>query len=186
MTSVCRNASTSRLLLLPGELRNRIWEYASSYVCIHLNASAGDKLSALVGPRPGKFIRSAFCLPETCRQIYIETVTLAYSLNVFYIRPMVLQRAQIQFGTSAHRLAIRTVHIRSCDLTSMIYIRRNTYPPISSQFPGLRQLLVLDSCRTCGREKIQTNYEEDVWKYEGGKSFEIIWVNESGQRLQDV
>lgn len=101
MHSVKRNSVESPLLRIDKSIRMRIWKYAMGGHTIEIRArklqpsedmlsvtSPLDAVSAYIGSvvhhgpkrtRP----KTAFHLPEVCRQIYDETATLGYSSNHF-------------------------------------------------------------------------------------------------------
>jgi len=97
--SVKRNANESLLLRLPDSIKSKIWVYAMGGLTIDIrvrdakisneaSSTISDTALSYVGkvmhssPRRKK-VRTAFHLPEVCRQIYAETATLTYSLNRF-------------------------------------------------------------------------------------------------------
>jgi hypothetical protein len=75
-----RNEIESPLLHLPGEIRNLIWEYASSGADIDLHNHADGKISV-----HNHDDLAAFHLPQVCRQTHSETHTLAYALSTFAV-----------------------------------------------------------------------------------------------------
>ncbi|KAI1588449.1 hypothetical protein Ptr902_10639 [Pyrenophora tritici-repentis] len=105
------NATQSRLLSLPAEVRNKIFEYAIGDYDIYIsayNARATHTHETVLGtvyrkttqhsyrmvtimlPHGTPFRRAhpndtlpALCLPQVCRQLYAETAILPYTLNHF-------------------------------------------------------------------------------------------------------
>ena len=80
-----RNANKSQLLRLPGEIRNKIWQFATSGYYVY-GPYYEDGWGAC-SYSTQKFERdiSAFQLPQVCRQIYTETATLPYTTNTFIL-----------------------------------------------------------------------------------------------------
>lgn len=74
------NRIESPLLYVPSEIRNRIWEYASSGADIELHHHA--KMEISIHNRDNL---AAFHLPQVCRQIHRETYRLAYALTTFAV-----------------------------------------------------------------------------------------------------
>ncbi|KAF2789250.1 hypothetical protein K505DRAFT_341422 [Melanomma pulvis-pyrius CBS 109.77] len=64
-----KNSTNSPLLRLPAELRNKIYRYALGDMRIVIGSTGKSDIT--IG------------LPGTCRQIYAETGTMVYQLNVF-------------------------------------------------------------------------------------------------------
>jgi hypothetical protein len=56
-------------------------------------------------------IRLLLCLPPVCRQIYVETATLAYSTNTFVVPRGASQTKWIEALLPAQRNAITKVHL---------------------------------------------------------------------------
>jgi hypothetical protein len=96
--SVQRSAVPPPLLRLPAELRNLIFEYAMEVNTVSIQRQSNESTSKQwcetststwhgrathLGDRRRKNIGIAFHLPEVCRQIYAETVTLGYATNTF-------------------------------------------------------------------------------------------------------
>jgi hypothetical protein len=74
-----QNQQQSPLLKLPGELRNRVYEYALGGTiwtvgCTTATGSYGVNYEDRTHQKS---------LPLTCRQLYLETILLVYSLKTF-------------------------------------------------------------------------------------------------------
>lgn len=101
MYSVKRNSTASRLLSLNKIIRLKIWEYAMGGHTIEIRSrkaqvaedgtatssfpSIGSQYTSKVahyGPKRTQ-PKTAFHLPEVCRQIYTESATIGYSTNQF-------------------------------------------------------------------------------------------------------
>ncbi|KAF1839896.1 uncharacterized protein K460DRAFT_437847 [Cucurbitaria berberidis CBS 394.84] len=91
--SAKHNSLNSPLLRLPGEIRNKIWNYAVGYHQINISHSSYGRSSPIVSScevRPlytnanlRTFIRPTFQLYKVCRQMYVETSAMIYMLNTF-------------------------------------------------------------------------------------------------------
>ena len=150
MDSVKRNCTESPLLRLPGELRNKVWEFAmgGQYVkvppCGEAKGGAVTPRSRL-RPRASKYkndkLPSAFHLPEVCRQIYSETATLAYRLNTFIADSSLLN--YVNWSTRllpAHRNAISAVEPEASFFQTWINSRAGSLRQQS--FPKLQRIIV--------------------------------------------
>jgi hypothetical protein len=106
-----RNATESSLLRLPPEIRNKIWAFAVKVdrILVAPTSYCWAATRYIVTKRGGVVVEDdgaialrhrrsalgrqccpvhhlgAFHLPEVCRQVYIETATLAYSSNIFLV-----------------------------------------------------------------------------------------------------
>ncbi|OCL10800.1 hypothetical protein AOQ84DRAFT_336894 [Glonium stellatum] len=82
-----RNAQESPLLKLPGELRNKIWNYVLGDRTLHIEHTAANDLTA-EGERPRDLTNRglSLCCLRVCRQIYTEARHLPYSSNTFAFR----------------------------------------------------------------------------------------------------
>ncbi|KAF2437380.1 hypothetical protein P171DRAFT_492128 [Karstenula rhodostoma CBS 690.94] len=154
-----RNATDSPLLRLPGELRNKIWRYAtaSNIVNMHDDDSRPDAvvckghtvgvvgednpirwLSTRAEDKPR--LPTAFHLSEVCRQIYHEVGTLAYSDSIFFFCNWndegALIRAWTRTLTSAHRNAITDIAIDDMNFDFYLDYRIK----LCSIFLGLQRL----------------------------------------------
>ncbi|OAF98978.1 uncharacterized protein CC84DRAFT_1181717 [Paraphaeosphaeria sporulosa] len=130
-----RNATQSPLLRLPGELRNKIWRYATTgnIVNIHDDDSRWDSVFCkghtvgVVGEdNPMRWLSTraedkprlptAFHLSAVCRQIYHEVGILAYSDSIFVLSSWndegELMRQWVRTGLApAHKNAIKDIAI---------------------------------------------------------------------------
>ncbi|KAF1966146.1 hypothetical protein BU23DRAFT_603728 [Bimuria novae-zelandiae CBS 107.79] len=90
------NFTSSLLLRTPPEVRGRIFQFAMGGLQVDIFATTKSPDSharpkvLICDADPNcdegewtKATKTAFCLPQTCRQIYAETCTLAYSTNAF-------------------------------------------------------------------------------------------------------
>ena len=89
--------------------------------------------------------KSAFHLPEVCRQIYSETATLAYSINTFLLS----RRGEHPEGgwakklTAGQRNAISSVQMNNEDLEP--FLRTNREPLTEKVFPNLKRIWVTEA-----------------------------------------
>jgi hypothetical protein len=77
--STARNALASPLLLLPAELRNKIYAYVIQNGTYYLDYCKWMRVSSTVSPR-----RGWLGLLYTCRQVNAEAALLPYTLNIFH------------------------------------------------------------------------------------------------------
>ncbi|KAF1360521.1 hypothetical protein EJ07DRAFT_177234 [Lizonia empirigonia] len=93
MNSTLRNQQQSVLLCLPGELRNKIYNYAlaiNRYRGIYVRKLGGGVATDYQSYKGGRFkgydpVVTILGLTETCHQTHAETRLLPFMLNVFYI-----------------------------------------------------------------------------------------------------
>ncbi|KAL5425525.1 hypothetical protein PMIN06_012107 [Paraphaeosphaeria minitans] len=154
-----RNTTESPLLRLPGELRNKIWRFATAGNIVNLHddekrpdvlVCKGHTVGIVGKDNPLRWLStraedkprlpSAFHLPEVCRQIYHEVGTLAYSDSIFFFCNWndegVLIRTWAPALTPAHRHAIRDVAVDDANFD--FYLEYGV--ALRSAFPGLRRL----------------------------------------------
>ncbi|KAI4708984.1 hypothetical protein J4E89_006386 [Alternaria sp. Ai002NY15] len=88
------NSIQSPLLNLPAEIRNKIWAYAVGYhqVDIHDYSCVRRwdiRLTHVTHPltkgpnTSSSFVQPTFAVPKVCRQMYVESSAMVYSLNNF-------------------------------------------------------------------------------------------------------
>ncbi|KAF2874969.1 hypothetical protein BDV95DRAFT_665622 [Massariosphaeria phaeospora] len=162
-----RNARESPLLSLPAEIRNQIYQYAMGGSEINVTRARptnhhpdwrkrskclfwhgrATHLEPFVRSSP-EGVGTSFHFPETCRQVYAETVTLGYSTNLFifgfekhYPDTMRLWKSQ----ASAQRQAITAIRPHYSHFS--IYFDDRNCPDtllklLKPQFPGLEQISV--------------------------------------------
>jgi hypothetical protein len=162
-----QNAIESPLLRLPPEIRKKIWTFAvqvdrvrvSKAICWHLKhmrqpylnkggaVAVEDDGAIALSQHPGypypccaSHQLAAFHLPEVCRQVYIETVTLSYSSNIFLVGPgsMVYKNWSKKKILLAQRDAIARVELEYEILDDQIY--RHNYLNRSLKQRGFRNL----------------------------------------------
>ncbi|KAF2118565.1 hypothetical protein BDV96DRAFT_643806 [Lophiotrema nucula] len=87
-----RNSTQSPLLRLPAELRNKIWEFATSGYQMQIESQDDSEHAKSYRLRvyqrntiSGAPAYHVFSLSAVCRQIYSEVGTLPYSLNEFML-----------------------------------------------------------------------------------------------------
>ncbi|KAF2707470.1 hypothetical protein K504DRAFT_535132 [Pleomassaria siparia CBS 279.74] len=101
-----RNATESPLLRLPGEIRNRIWEYACCGEVVFSYSFDGGKGKSNRRIEKTSLentaAQSAFRIPRICRQIYVETATLPYSLSTFMWRCPMLEYRRCECLKDTH------------------------------------------------------------------------------------
>jgi hypothetical protein len=112
-----RNATTSPLLRLPGEIRNFIYEYV-------FREDARYNLAAKTFPKEQPTLEDVrdirlfpvvphrLALVRTCRQLYIETALLPLQFNTFVFRLHNFRDFGSSQLTLAQRNAIRAIEIR--------------------------------------------------------------------------
>jgi len=142
-----RNAVTSPLLRLPGELRNVIWVYASYVPAVEIGGKyslpcRGRTLDQALQQREDS-MRSAFYLPQVCRQIYVETASMAYALCTFIVSDsIIVPRISLMILEIwrrrlplAHANAITAIEM-SEDMGSQ-YFKRDSKVTLKDTFPAL-------------------------------------------------
>jgi hypothetical protein len=127
---------------------------------------------------------SALHLPETSRQIYNETTTLAHRLNIFCMTTPLLTWQGDLFCTSAHRLAIQTLQIRDYELDRLACDLRNGQATVFNKLVGLRRLRIVFTHRP-----EEWSYSHQLWlpysraqfkiamqKHKAGDCLEMVWA----------
>jgi hypothetical protein len=137
-----RNAIESPLLRLPPEIRKKIWTFAVHVDRVlvalkeHCFETEQDRVTkggavaveddgAIASPHPENALGErcclfhqlgAFHLPEVCRQVYIETSTLAYSSNIFLVgdESLLCKSWATKMILLAQRDAISRVELKPC------------------------------------------------------------------------
>ncbi|KAF3001976.1 hypothetical protein E8E13_007635 [Curvularia kusanoi] len=134
-----RNREQSPLLRLPGELRNRIYEFAiGGHVVdvLHRYFIQDRFISTLPvrGPKDAseKFLR-LLNLAHTCRQLYEETRLLPYALNIFCFYDDRWFMAFSSILPSSAKSSIRQImfcrfYARQGDRRNALLAERKTYP----------------------------------------------------------
>lgn len=123
---------------------------------------------------------TAFHIPEVCRQIYSETATLAYSLNIFVLCGGAFEvwTKQMQ-DFPAHMCAVQNVEMNAYILCAIYerksanfgWIHRRTRPTgrtLLGAFPGLKSIRMSPRI-SCDRQQIKSM----IKKYEGEKGKEL-------------
>lgn len=109
-------------------------------------------------------VQSAFHLLEVCRQVYSETATLGYSLNIFtfkelsFCAPFEFVKSWATSLTSAHRDAIKEIELTP--YTFEEYTDRGCKVKLSEIFPGLKRIRVNDS--VVSLVSVYGNWDEDA------------------------
>ncbi len=127
--------TTSPLLLLPAEIRNIVWEYATTGCTIKLyRADHGG----LLGCPPD----AGFRLMQVCRQIYAETALLAYKLSTFFVTHWSLFHENWPDKLlPIQKNAIKT--IRLAELLFYEFLVNPSHLPINAYFPNLNTIEVV-------------------------------------------
>jgi hypothetical protein len=113
--STMTNATSSRLLLLPPELRNMIYKYAltpkrANRVGLYYNRRSRISRSGYSAYAHKDIAQElAVALPRVCRQIYTETATMLYHENRFAFGREESMRKWLSKRIRAQREAIRWV-----------------------------------------------------------------------------
>ncbi|EDU50752.1 hypothetical protein PtrSN002B_003059 [Pyrenophora tritici-repentis] len=116
-----QNQQESLFLRLPGELRNRIYEYAFSEQCILVGRSLSSRLQLAVEPN-GFSPRDQYKIPRynftrllaiamTCRQVYAETALLIFRLNDFRFHHVETIKQFLDSVPAAKRRAITALRL---------------------------------------------------------------------------
>ena len=138
-------------------------------------------------------LKSALHLPETCRQIYNETATLAYRLNVFVLNSPIVEgesRGNLFSTSSAHMLAIRTIQLREYEVESLLRHLQVGDANVFTGLSGLRRLEIVRTKPKIRRQRIgilgqqppvqQPPVEQRLRAYEEFKDLEIVWLAQAG------
>jgi hypothetical protein len=147
---VQRNIVQSSFLRLPGEVRNKIWEYTLGGHTIEFCEYKIPRITKRGSNRlPRKRVVSVFDVPQICRQIYYETANMAFSLNklVFTnenISPFAMKRWAAKVHLKAGQLnAVHTVQLRCNSPNSYYYFDVwKDNGTITSLFPSLRRIVI--------------------------------------------
>ncbi|RYO63426.1 hypothetical protein AA0113_g6119 [Alternaria arborescens] len=112
-----RNQEASPLLQLPGEIRNKIYQYALGGHHIYLDEHQPSFKRLVIRRAEGKRISKdgLFALGYTCRQTHSESAILLFSLNEFigyFWSTFEIQRCEL-FSPS-QRNAIRNISVTIC------------------------------------------------------------------------
>jgi len=167
-------------------------QYALSYPYITLHLSSSSKLLrgwayTYADPEQRTYYRplkSALHLPETCHQIYNETATLAYRLNVFVLNgPLAGGESRSNlFSTSAHMLAIQTIQLREYEVEPLLCHLQAGDASVITGLSGLRRLEIVRN-RAKIRRGIQFQQppvEQRLRAYEEFADLEIVWLAQGG------
>ncbi|KAH4311692.1 hypothetical protein HBI81_129930 [Parastagonospora nodorum] len=119
-----RNRQRSPLLRLPGELRNKVYEYVLSSVTVSVfppsDAQYRYQLHAhisgpVAAPTADPTVSNAMALTRVCRQISVETVSLPLQLFTFYINSDESFPKFLNYLLPIQRDAIKTIQISTPD-----------------------------------------------------------------------
>ncbi|KAJ4287978.1 beta transducin [Kalmusia sp. IMI 367209] len=167
---VKRNATKSPLLRLPQEIRNMIWDYAMTGNIVSIQEDAdetrvdaetwdkvltiykGQAVGVMGEDTPEEWLRipyrkrshihTAFHLPETCRQIYAETATLAYTRTIFLLDDSADRFRLVREWNSslipAHKEAIADISMSATSLEPYFTVSQDFI--FRKFFPGLRRI----------------------------------------------
>jgi hypothetical protein len=193
-TSAKRNSTISPLLRLPGEIRNRIWQYALGYHQIDIGYY-GFKRSWPIGPTldvrslrpaqhfPRTFVRPNFALSRVCRQVYVESSAFIYTLNTFrFNNCTAIDRWVKSLALGQKRL------VASIDVPSdyMHKYRHGLRKSFFAKFANIKRVGVDEHVAVYGRrpgddKSLATakKREEDFIRAKEGKSIRIEWHEEA-------
>jgi hypothetical protein len=132
--SIAHNAQTP-LHRLPGEIRNKIWEYALGGHRFH--GRKPYKRTPDTHPKPKNY----FALQQVCRQIYAETNHLPFKLNEFYF----VSEASFD-GLDRNRPLRNVQNLR----TKLLNVRRETITQVCIATSGAEQMAKYNSFSTGG------------------------------------
>ncbi len=129
------NRTTSRLLLLPAQIRKMIWDYAT--IGHTINLSRAYDRSFLGWPS-----EACFCLTQVCRQIYAETALLGYRLSTFFVTHWSLfHESWTDKLLPIQKNAIKT--IRLAELLFYKFLVNPSHLPINAYFPNLKTVEIV-------------------------------------------
>ncbi|KAF1949429.1 hypothetical protein CC80DRAFT_271733 [Byssothecium circinans] len=155
--TVKRNSLASPLLRLPTEIREVIWQYATSHRVSIAQVENQKTLRVYEVQGHGKPAernyepRSCFRLPEVSRQIYSETATLVYSNTIFGFglglhKNFELVRTWADGLVQAQRNAITDVSVNAIEffvIRKALFSQKDLVP-MRRIFPALQRIHVSD------------------------------------------
>ncbi|KAF2001220.1 hypothetical protein P154DRAFT_619557 [Amniculicola lignicola CBS 123094] len=201
------NERNSRLLRLPPELRNFVWECIFDGVVVDFillwdhdpktNENKKKRVGRAIDPnaRLGSHdisVPSVFHLPEVCRQIYAETATLSYFRSKFIFQTYHPEAADgclwnpPQFSqrlTYAARKSIKVVEIGCKEKMEM-----GPWTDIRDAYPNLEQLIVRPlslwtiHCQNSFRGNVKDFFKEMIRRGDKDSDLEIIFARRNMQR----
>ena len=181
--------------MIYADVASRCLQYTLSYPYISLLSSSSGVLRGWAytyadteqrtSYRP---LKSALHLPGTCRQIYNETATLVYRLNVFVLNgPMAGGDSTGNLlRLSTHMLGIRTIQVRDYEVNSLLLHLQVGDAHIFAGLSGLRRLeIVRNRAAKIRREwggivSQQPLIEQRLRAYKEFADLEIVWLAQGG------
>jgi hypothetical protein len=181
----------SLLLRLPGEIRNKIWEFAMGRYYVNIKEVVHSKTAtslymkvagcAQISPTDDTPQAHAFHLPEVSRQVYSETATLGYKLNTFIIDfDMAGNKEHMEALLPGQREAITTLMPETHFFEA--YVQDLYRKPLIQMFPNLnrievpgdalRLILMFDRSIVAGSrtsKEWETFFAQKIKEKEGGR-----------------
>ncbi|KAF2831131.1 hypothetical protein CC86DRAFT_463099 [Ophiobolus disseminans] len=152
VSAVERNATSSPLLRLPGELRNKIYALAIGKHYAKIKRKVYSETAESYFVRTVGYAQvslqvktcqpTAFHLPEVCRQIYCDTAIMAYQRHIFIVDSFDLGE-ESQFIAAllpAQRNAVVAVGPKTRFFES--YVSNHYGKVFRKRFPGLKRIEV--------------------------------------------
>ncbi|KAL1603993.1 hypothetical protein SLS60_005585 [Paraconiothyrium brasiliense] len=185
--SAQRNSTQSPLLRLPPEIRNKIWEYAiggfnikvfRTRSCEHLK-----ELSYYADDLSEKLSRPTFHLHKVCRQAYVETAPLIYTLNTFGFYKVSAMDRWIKLRPIGQLQLITSIEVPFSYFSLYIQGLRTKF---RKRFPNLKRIGLDEYGATHATKKDETVQESkpaiaNILKEREGDDVEVEWYVRSGQ-----
>ena len=174
--SAGRNATDSSLLRLPGELRDKIWQYALGEHQIHIqDLRHEDQIDSTYDIRtlypdtmvPLGFEQPTFQLPGVCRQIYVESSPYVYTLNTFTFHNTATFDKWIKNRCIGQRRLIASLDVPR---TYTRLYRSGFRRTFKSKFPNISRIGIDNWTLFCDYDKVRRLPENegkgaiDMWK----------------------
>ncbi|KAF1925336.1 uncharacterized protein M421DRAFT_13816, partial [Didymella exigua CBS 183.55] len=181
-----QNSLNSPLLLLPGEIRNKIWKLALGDHRVDIQDLINEKpIDTFHNERaryshtlcPPGFIRPTFQLPRVCRQIYVEASPYVYMLNTFTFHNMATFDRWIKNRCIGQRRLVTSLDV-PCTYARLY--RSGFRKPFVSKFPNITRIGIDNWTLFCDYNEIRRLPENN------GKGALELWVDAKAKIIAEV